>query len=179
MKPNRMNRHLERLRLLVAFTMLGSLMFVSDIFMEFLPNMHIVGALMIIYTVVYRAKALIPLYVYVFLNGLYSGGIWWYPYLYIWLPIWGLTMLIPRRLSPKVKMPLYMLICALHGLTFGALYAPFQALAFGFDFKTTLAWIVAGLPFDVIHGAFNLVAATLVFPVSNMLIKLENSMKIL
>ena len=138
MKTNGMAARLEWLRLLAIFAMLGSIMFVSDILMEFLPNMHIVGALTVIYTVVYRAKALIPLYVYVFLNGLYAGfALWWYPYLYIWLPLWGLTMLIPRRLSPKVIMPLYMVICALHGLCFGALYAPFQALAFGFDFETS------------------------------------------
>ena len=176
--PKRVNP-LEHIRLLVVFAMLGSLMFISDILMEFLPNMHIVGALTMIYTVVYRSKALIPLYVYVFLSGLYGGfGLWWYPYLYIWLPLWAMTMIVPRRLDAKWKIPLYMLICAFHGLTFGVLYAPFQMLAFGLSAKSTLAWIIAGFPFDAIHGAFNLLAATLVFPVSNMLQTLENKITI-
>ena len=178
-KTNKMAVYLERLRLLAIFAMLGSLMFVSDILMEFLPNMHIVGALMMIYTVVYRAKALIPLYVYVFLNGLFGGGIWWYPYLYVWLPLWALTMLVPRSLGAGFKVPIYMLICALHGFCFGILYAPFQTFAFGLDFESTVMWIAAGLPFDIIHGVFNFVAATLVLPVSSMLMKLENRIRII
>ena len=38
-----MAARLEWLRLLTVFAMLGSIMFVSDILMEFLPNVHIVG----------------------------------------------------------------------------------------------------------------------------------------
>ena len=69
---------LERIRLLAVFAMLGAILFISDILMEFMPNVHIVGVLTVIYTIVYRQKALIPIYVYVFLNGLFSGfGIWW------------------------------------------------------------------------------------------------------
>ena len=174
MKTRKKRRALEILRLLVVGTMLGSLMFISDILMEFLPNMHIVGALIITFTVVYRSWALIPIYVYVFLNGLYGGfALWWYPYLYVWLPLWVLAMLIPRRLSPKWRVPLYMIICALHGFAFGVLYAPFQMLAFSFTPEMTVKWVIAGLPFDFIHGSFNFVAATLVLPVSKALALVE------
>ena len=72
--------------------MLGTIMFVSKIVMEALPNIHLLGTLTMTYTVVYRKKALIPLYVYVFLNGLYAGfSLWWVPYLYIWTILWGIT----------------------------------------------------------------------------------------
>ena len=68
--------------LLVVLAVLGDIMFISDILMEFLPNVHIVGVLTVVYTIVYRWKALIPIYIYVFLNGLFSGfGIWWLGYL--------------------------------------------------------------------------------------------------
>lgn len=174
MKTQKKIRHLERLRRLVVFSMLGTLMFLSDILMESLPNMHIVGALIITFTVVYRSWAIIPLYVYVFLNGLYGGfALWWYPYLYVWLPLWGMAMLIPRGLKARWRVPLYMIICALHGFAFGVLYAPFQMLAFGFTPEMTVKWIIAGLPFDFIHGVFNFVAAILVLPISRALETVE------
>ena len=64
--------------------MLGTIMFTSKIAMEALPNIHLVGMLTIVYTLVFRTKALIPIYIYVLMNGVYSGfSLWWMPYLYI------------------------------------------------------------------------------------------------
>ena len=101
---------------MVVFAMLGSLMFVSKLVMEFLPNIHLLGALTMTYTLVYRSRALIPIYIHVFLTGLYAGfGVWWVPYLYIWTILWGITMLLPRKMPPKVAGVVYMAICALHG----------------------------------------------------------------
>lgn len=154
--------------------MLGTLMFCGDILMEWAPNIHFVGVLTVTYTVVYRGRALIPLYVYVLLNGVYAGfGLWWVPYLYIWTVLWGVTMLLPRSMPRKIAVPVYMAVCALHGLAFGTLYAPFQALAFGLDLRGTLAWIAAGLPFDVVHAVGNLAGGMLVVPLVELLKRLE------
>lgn len=162
-------------RELAIFAMLGTLMFCGDILMEWAPNIHFVGVLLATYTVVYRVRALIPLYVYVFLNGVYGGfGLWWMPYLYVWLFLWGGVMLLPKRMPRKVAVPVYMGICGLFGLAFGILYAPFQALAFGLDFRGTLAWIAAGLPFDAVHAVGNLVGGSLILPLSELLRRLEN-----
>ena len=69
-----------RIREMVIFAMLGTLMFCSKILLEVLPNIHLLGMLTIVYTVVYRRKALIPIYIYVFLNGLFAGfNMWWVP----------------------------------------------------------------------------------------------------
>lgn len=165
----------NRLRRIIVFAMLGTMMFISDILMEALPNIHIVGAMVIVCTLVYRVQALIPVYVYVFLNGLYAGfDPWWYPYLYAWLVLWAFAMLIPLRLSRRVAIPTYMLVCAFHGLIFGVLCAPVQAaLYFNFDFTKVLAWIVAGFPFDVLHAVGNFVAGVLVYPLSRILARLE------
>ncbi|MBR2453730.1 MAG: hypothetical protein IKB35_01875, partial [Clostridia bacterium] len=79
------NRHrvAQRIREIAVFAMLGSLMFCSKLIMEALPNIHLLGMLTMTYTLVFRKKALIPIYVYVMLNGLYSGfNMWWVPYLY-------------------------------------------------------------------------------------------------
>ena len=157
-----------------VFAMLGAIMFISKIIMEALPNIHMVGMLTIAYTLVYRTKALIPLYVYVMLNGLFAGfNIWWIPYLYIWTILWGVTMLLPRNMPKKLCYAVYPLICALHGLLFGILYAPAQSLFFGLDFEQTVAWIVAGFPFDLIHALGNFCIGLLIVPTAELLRKLS------
>ena len=164
------------IRDMAIFAMLGTLMFCSKIVMEALPNVHLLGMLTIAYTVVYRVKALIPIYVYVLLNGLFAGfSVWWIPYLYIWTVLWGLAMLLPRRMPRWLACFVYPLLCGIHGLAFGALYAPAQAIMFGFTPEQTLAWIIAGLPFDLIHAAGNLVAGLLVLPLSMLLTRLERA----
>lgn len=159
---------------LVLFALLGSLMFVSKLLLEFLPNIHLLGMFTTAYTVTYRRRALIPIYVYVMLNGLYAGfQMWWLPYLYIWAVLWAMVMLLPKNMPKKVAVPVYMAVCGLHGLLFGTLYAPAQALMYGLSFKAMLAWIVAGLPYDVTHMIGNICAGALVVPVSTVLLRLE------
>lgn len=161
-------------RELTVFSMLGALMFVSKLLMEWAPNVHFLAMFLVTFTLVYRVKALIPLYVFVFLTGIYAGfSLWWLPYLYIWLPLFGVTMLLPRRMPPRVAVPVYCVVGALHGLAFGTLYAPAQALLFGMNFKATLAWIVAGLPWDAVHAAGNAAACLLCVPLSKLLFRLE------
>jgi len=152
---------------ITLFPLLGIIMFVSKLLMDLLPNIHLLGMLTVTYTVVFRKKALIPIYIYVFINGLVSGfGTWWVPYLYIWTVLWGITMLLPENMSKKTCMIVYPLVCSLHGFLFGTLYAPMQAFLFGMNFKATVAWIVAGFPFDAIHGISNLLVGTLILPCS-------------
>ena len=102
--------------------MLVALMFCAKVITEALPNIHLLGMLVMAYTVVLRKKALIPIYVYVMLNGIYAGfAMWWLPYLYIWTILWGITMLLPRQMSKKVAYIVYPTVCALHGFMFGIL----------------------------------------------------------
>lgn len=153
--------------------MLASILFVSKVIMEALPNIHLLGVLTAVYTVAMRGRALIPLYIYVLLNGVYGGfSAWWVPYLYIWTLLWGAVMLLPKRMPAWAACIAYPAVCCLHGLLFGVLYAPAQALLFGLDFEGTVAWIAAGAPFDLIHGISNLFGGLLVLPLSELLKKL-------
>jgi energy-coupling factor transport system substrate-specific component len=145
--------------------MLGALMFSSKIAMELLPNIHLLGMFIIASTVVFRAKALLPIYIYVFLDGLIHGfNLWWLPYLYIWALLWGATMLLPKKMPKGVAIAVYPILCALHGFLFGILYAPAQMLFFSLTVKETIAWIAAGLPFDLVHGVSNFCAGLLIYP---------------
>ena len=162
-------------REMAIFAMFGALIFCSKLLMEWAPNVHFIALFIITFTVVYRAKALVPIYIFVLLTGVYGGfNLWWIPYLYIWLPLWGAAMLLPRRMPVKVAVPVYMVVGALHGLCYGTLYAPAQALFFHLNFQATLTWIVAGLPWDGVHAAGNFAACTLVLPLAKLLCRLEH-----
>ena len=174
--PRRWRRTSTRLRELIIFSMFAAMMFCSKLIMEGLPNIHPLGMFVMLLTVVYRFKALIPIYGYVAIQGVYSGfDVWWMPYLYIWTVLWGITMLLPKNMKPAVAAVVYPIVCGLFGLLFGVLYAPAQALVFGFTFKQTLAWIVTGLTFDAFHAAGNAAMGCLVLPLSAVLLKLEKS----
>ena len=151
---------------IAIFGVLGAIIFVSKLVMEAFPNIHIIGMLIVAITVVFRVKALYPIYVFVFLNGLFYGfALWCIPYLYVWTVLWVFVMLIPKKTPRKALPIIYMLIAALHGFLFGILYAPSQAILFGLNFKSMIAWIVAGLPFDLIHGISNFICGVLICPV--------------
>lgn len=146
--------------------MLGALMYASKAIMEVLPNIHLLGTFITAITVVYRKKALYPIYIYVLLNGLFAGfATWWLPYLYIWTVLWAVVMLLPKNMPKKIAPIVYTVVCALHGLLFGVLYAPAQALIYGLNFHATIAWIAAGLPYDLIHGISNFFCGLLICPI--------------
>ena len=155
----------KRIFELVLFAMLGSLMFCSKIIMELLPNIHLLGMFVIAFTLVFRVKALIPIYVNVFLVGLYGGfNLWWIPYLYIWTVLWALAMLIPKKTPKWLLCIICPILCSLHGFLYGILYAPAEALLFNLNFEETIAWIASGALFDIMHGVGNFIAGLLIVP---------------
>ena len=163
------------IREMAVFAMLGALMYASKMIMEVAPNVHLLGVFTIAFTVVYRKKALYPIYTYVLLNGIFCGfATWWIPYLYLWTVLWGATMLLPKRIPEKLRPLVYMLLCAAHGFLFGTLYAPAQALLYGFSFQKMVAWIISGLPWDFVHGVSNFFCGILIVPVIKILTFLEN-----
>ena len=162
-------------RELSTFAMLGTLMFLSKQVMEGMPNVHLLGVLTMVCAIVYRVKGLIPVYVFIFLEGVFVGfSLWWVPYLYIWAVLWGATMLLPKKMHPAVACVVYPIVCGLHGFAYGTLYAPAQVLLwFGGDFSKMIPWIAAGFPYDAIHGFSNLALGILVYPLSKLLFMLE------
>ena len=163
------------IREIAVFGMLGGVMYASKLIMELIPNVHLLGVLTIAYTVVYRKKALYPIYTYVILNGIFSGfAAWWVPYLYLWTLLWGAVMLLPKNMPKKAQPIVYMAICAAHGFLFGTLYAPAQAILYGLNFRGMIAWIIAGLPWDAIHGVSNFFCGILIMPIITVLKYAEN-----
>lgn len=152
-------------------------MYASKMIMEVAPNVQLLGVFTIAFTVVYRKKALYPIYTYVLLNGIFCGfATWWIPYLYLWAVLWGATMLLPKRIPEKLRPLVYMLLCAAHGFLFGTLYAPAQALLYGLSFQKMVAWIISGLPWDFVHGVSNFFCGILIVPIVKILTFLEKNL---
>lgn len=158
-----------------VFGMLGAMMYISKRLMEIAPNIHLLGVFTIAFTVVYREKALYPIYVYVLMNGIFCGfATWWIPYLYLWTVLWAAVMLLPKKIPKKYQPIVYMSLCAAHGFLFGTLYAPAQALLYGMSFQGMIAWIIAGIPSDLIHGIGNFFCGILIMPIIKILRIAEN-----
>ena len=166
-------------REICIFGMLGAVMYVSKILMEFLPNVHLLGVMIVSMTVVYRQKALYPTYVFIFLVGFLNGfSVWWIPYLYIWAVLWGMTMLIPKNLPARTRFIIYPIVCSLHGFLYGTIYAPAQAILFHYTWKGMIAWIIAGLPWDAVHGVSNLICGSiLIFPLVRIMQYMKDRME--
>lgn len=161
-----------KLKDIVLLSLLSALMVAGDLLLEAFPNIHFVGVLIVATTVVYRKYALLPIYVYVLIQGIISGfDLWWVPYIYVWAILWLGVMLIPQKIPEKIKTVLYISVCGLHGFLFGMLYAPAQVLLFfDGDFSKMIPWIITGIPFDIIHGISNLVGGTLlIYPITKIL----------
>ena len=181
-----------QVREIAIFGMLGALMYASKVLMDVLPNIHLLGVFISAITIVYRKKALYPIYVFVFLTGMLNGfANWWIPYLYIWTVLWAMVMVLPQGKKKNGDMAevdhgdvsmtrkqtwkrnlrplMYMCVSAAHGFLYGTLYAPVQALLYGFSFKTTIAWIISGIPFDITHGISNFWCGLLILPLVSAL----------
>ncbi len=163
---------------LVILSMFGAMMFGTTYVMQVLPNIHLLGLFIVTLTVVFRWKALYPIYIFVFLNGFQWGfPPSWVPYLYIWTVLWGVVMLLPKKMPPTVAAVVFPTVSALHGFAFGTLYAPAQALLFGYSREQTITWIVTGfLTADIIHGVSNLCSGLLILPLVALIRRLNAKM---
>ena len=162
-------------REIAIFAMLGAIMFVSKVVMEGIPNVHLLGTFVVAFTLTYRVKALFPIYGYVFVNGLWEGfsPFGWLPEVYLWLILWGATMLLPQNMPKRIAPVVYMTVSALHGLLFGVFYAPVYAIFAGMGWNRVWLWIVAGLPYDILHAIGNFVLGILIIPIVTLLKRLD------
>ncbi len=152
------------------------MMFSSKIALEWAPNIHMLGMLTMVATVVFRYKALIPIYLYAFTLFLFYGfAPWCVIHFYVWTVLWALTMLIPKRLPKKVLAFLYPTVCALHGLMYGALCSLTQVPIYynSYDPAVMLAYVASGFYFDLLHAVGNLGFGLLILPLSELLLRLD------
>ncbi len=149
-----MKGHRLDLYRLVLMSLLGALLFVSQVALAWLPNIEIVSVLLITYVRVYGAKTLYPLYVFVVLEGLiYGFGQWFLNYLYVWLPLL-LVAWVFRRMQSSFG---WAILNAIFGLLFGALCALLYLVIGGPS--TMIAYWISGIWFDLLHCGGNFITA--------------------
>lgn len=167
---------IRKIEEMVLFALFGAMMYLSAQ-IDLIPNVHPLALFIAAFTVVYRVKALIPLYLYVLLEGLFGGfNLWWCPYLYIWTVLWLLCMLVPRKLPEVVAGAILSVLATLHGLGFGLLYMPFQCyVMFDGNWEAAWVWTLNGLTFDFLHAVGNFAAGLLVIPLIRLLCRLQKA----
>lgn len=155
--------------------MLGAVLFIGDTLMEWAPNVHPITSFVMVYTLVYRRKGILPVIIYIVLEAVFFGGVWLVPYCYIFPLCWLVTLALPQNLSGVKAQVAYTAVCTLFGLLFGTLYAPWQALVFmkSFDLAKILAWIASGFPYDVIHAIGNFAMSFLILPLVKLFRRIE------
>ena len=149
-----------KLKELTFLAVSGALMFALQVAMAPLPNIEPVSLLVILISCVFGYKALFATAVFVLLEGLlYGFGLWWFFYLYAW-PLLTVLSLLCRRLFGENRIA-FTILSGLFGLFFGMLYA--LIFLFTGSFQSFIATWTAGLLFDVLHCAGNLVLCFFLF----------------
>ena len=155
-----------RLRLVALSGILGAILLVSQIALAPLPNIEVVSVLVVLFTLVLGRYVGYTLAVFILLEGLvYGFGLWWFSYLYIWTILAIFTFFF-RKMESRLG---WALLCGFYGLLFGTLTSfPTFVLS---GFAVGVAYILSGIPFDLIHAAANFLLAFLLLPVLRKLLE--------
>ena len=145
-------------RELALFGILGALTFAAKYVMSFLPNIEPVSLMVMLFAVVFGAKCLYPIYLYVTMEILFYGiSLWNINYLYIWAVLAVAAICLRKMQSPLA----WAMLSGVFGLMFGALCGIVDIFIGGFGYAVS-KW-VSGIPFDIMHCAGNFVMALLLF----------------
>ncbi|MCC8042153.1 MAG: hypothetical protein LIO69_01265 [Oscillospiraceae bacterium] len=135
-------------RAIVLSALMGALLIISKQIMSGLPNIEPVSFLIILYSLEFPKETPAGIAVFVLMQGiLYGFGIWWFMYLYIWFILMAVTFLF-RKIDHIL---FWAVISGLYGLAFGGLCS----LIYITKPSYALAWWLAGLPYDAVHGIGN------------------------
>lgn len=138
-------------RSLILYSLLGAILFVSQVTLSFLPNVEMVSFLIIIYSLLYGKNSQIPIIIFNMLMGLvYGFGPWIIGYFILWALLSLITILLCKFLIEKYLV--LAIFSAIYGLLFGFLYSiPY----FFIDPSYAIAYWISGLPYDIVHMVSN------------------------
>ncbi|MCL2538910.1 MAG: hypothetical protein FWE66_01090 [Oscillospiraceae bacterium] len=136
----------------------AALMIAVQVAMSPIANIELVTLFVILYTLHFRYDALYIIYVFVVAEGVIWGfHIWWLIYLYIWTILFFIAILFINNRSPIF----WAAVGAVYGLLFGTLcsipYFFIGGIAGG------IAYIIAGIRFDLVHCVGNFVLILTLF----------------
>lgn len=155
----------------ILLTMLGVLMFVSQVVMAPLPNIEIVSLLIIIIARSFGFKSFISVYIFVLCEVLLYGiNDWVIMYMYVWA-IFAFVIICIRKIDSTA---VYALVSGIYGLLFGTLCSLVYFVVGGAE--AGISYIIAGLRFDLYHMAGNIAAVVILYrPLTKAFNKIKNS----
>lgn len=136
--------------------------------LAFVPNVELVTLFIILFTLFFEGKILFVIAAFDLIEGCLHGfGIWWVMYLYVWPLLALLTWLFRKQESVWFVS----ILSGVFGLLFGALCSIPYFFVGGANMAFT--WWVAGIPYDLLHGASNFVLCLVLFkPLRNVMKKM-------
>lgn len=130
-----------------------------------IPNVELTSFWVILFTLYFGNRIWYVIPAFILLEGLiYGFGIWWIMYLYAW-PILALVSYFFRDEKSAL---VWAIISGAFGLTFGFMCAlPYLFIG---GPSMAVSWWIAGIPWDLVHGAGNFVIMLVLYhPIRNVM----------
>lgn len=131
--------------------------------LDFIPNVELVTFLFLIFTILRGKRVILVSFAFTAMETLVFGtGLWVIMYLYVW-PLEILLVLALHRRFPRDEDGYwwYCILAALFGLFFGAFCTiPYWIIG---GPKVAIAWWIAGIPTDIVHGVSNFLLCLVLF----------------
>ena len=131
-----------------------------------IPNVELTSFWIIMFTLYFGRKIIYVIPAFIMIEGLmYGFGLWWIMYLYAW-PILALVTWKLRKMESALS---FSILSGIFGLLFGLLCSiPYIFIgSAGADLSagiaTAFAWWIAGIPWDLVHGAANFVIMLILY----------------
>ena len=164
-QPSKIKLSLKQITL---FALLGVVLFVAQVILAAIGNVELVTVLIIAYTVVFGLRALIPTYIFAFLEiAVYGFGVWNVMYLYVW----AILVFIIYLLKAFENKLFFAVVAAFYGLAFGTLCSiPYFVVG---GTTVGIPWVINGIPHDIVHCVSNFVLVYIAYnPIKNILKKI-------
>lgn len=138
---------------------------VAKLALSSIAGVEVVTLLFIVYTLFFGMKMVYMLPTFLLIEGVLGGfGIWWFMYVYIWAILVAITYIFRKHKS----VIFWSVVSGVFGVLFGLLCCPIYFVTNGI--QTGIAWWIAGIPTDILHGVSNFVLCLVLFkPLNNIL----------
>ncbi|AOR24450.1 hypothetical protein [Clostridium taeniosporum] len=157
---------------LILFGVLGAILTVTQIVLNFIPNVEVVTLFIIIYSLIYGKRSIYSVFIFVIMMGLiYGFGTWWFGYILLWPLLNILSCLLSKFIKDNYL--ILSLYSGIFGLLFGFFYAIPNAIFGGIN--AGIAYWISGIPYDIVHGVANyFIMLFLGEKIYNLLLQLNN-----
>ena len=123
-----------------------------------IPNVELTTFWLIMFSLYFGSRVFFAVPVFILIEGLLFGfGLWWVMYLYVW-PLVALLSFLLKKMDSVIGWSVF---AGAFGLFYG-FFCSFPYVAIGAadgglvaGIRYALAWWVAGIPYDIIHGVAN------------------------